>query len=74
MNEKEMKQKRPIFSIIIPMKNADRYIRRALDSIAIQQFEDIQVIVIQTVMIFQNILFSLGKIITQILICNYFKQ
>lgn len=46
MNEKERKQKQPIFSIIIPMKNADRYIRRALDSIAIQQFEDIQIIVI----------------------------
>lgn len=39
-------QKKPIFSLIIPMKNADRYIRNTLDSIAEQEFEDIQVIVV----------------------------
>lgn len=42
----KMQQKEPIFSIIIPMKNADRYIISALDSIANQQFNDIQVLVI----------------------------
>lgn len=42
----KMQQKEPIFSIIIPMKNADRYIIGALDSIANQQFNDIQVLVI----------------------------
>ncbi|MBQ9659151.1 MAG: glycosyltransferase family 2 protein [Clostridia bacterium] len=34
------------FSIIIPMKNADRYIKNALDSIAQQQFDNIEVLVI----------------------------
>lgn len=38
--------KGPIFSLIIPMKNADKYIRNALNSIAEQKFEDIQVIVV----------------------------
>lgn len=36
----------PLFSIIIPMKNADRYIRNALDSIEKQNFNNIEVIVI----------------------------
>jgi len=40
------KEKIPIFSLIIPMQNAERYIRNALDSIANQQFDDIQVLVI----------------------------
>lgn len=46
MNIKAEQHNQPIFSIIIPMKNADRYIRNALDSIANQQFDNIQVIVI----------------------------
>lgn len=46
MNVNEKLQTQPIFSIIIPMKNADRYIRNALDSIADQQFDNIQVLVI----------------------------
>ena len=46
MNIKEEQHNQPLFSIIIPMKNADRYIRNALDSIANQQFDNIQVIVI----------------------------
>lgn len=36
----------PLFSIIIPMKNSDRYIRSALESIENQDFEDIEVLVI----------------------------
>lgn len=46
MDIKEKQNEQPIFSIIIPMKNADKYIRNALDSIANQQFDNIQVIVI----------------------------
>lgn len=46
MDLKEKQNEQPIFSIIIPMKNADKYIRNALDSIANQQFDNIQVIVI----------------------------
>ncbi len=42
----EETQKRMTFSLIIPMKNADRYIRNALNSIAEQEFDDIQVIVV----------------------------
>lgn len=45
-NHIKTKQKKPTFSIIIPMKNADRYIINALDSIEKQQFKDIQVLVI----------------------------
>lgn len=41
-----MKNKKPVFSIIIPMKNADKYIRNALDSIANQEFNDIEIFVI----------------------------
>lgn len=36
----------PTFSIIIPMKNADRYIKNTLDSIFNQNFNDIQVLVV----------------------------
>lgn len=36
----------PLFSIIIPMKNSDRYIRSALESIENQYFKDIEVLVI----------------------------
>lgn len=36
----------PTFSIIIPMKNAEKYILNALDSIANQKYEDIEVLVI----------------------------
>lgn len=39
-------QKKPTFSIIIPMKNADKYIINLLDSISEQQFNDIQILVI----------------------------
>ncbi len=41
-------KKNPTFSIIIPMKNADKWINDALNSIAIQEFEDkdIEVLVI----------------------------
>lgn len=46
MNLKEEKHKEPLFSIIIPMKNANKYIKSALDSIADQEFDDIEVIVI----------------------------
>lgn len=46
MNIKTKQHNQPLFSIIIPMKNADKYIRNALDSIANQQFDNIQVIVI----------------------------
>ena len=46
MNLKSEQDNPVLFSIIIPMKNADRYIRNALDSINIQQFEDIEIIVI----------------------------
>ena len=46
MSIKPQQNNPPLFSIIIPIKNADRYIRNALDSIANQQFDDIQVIVI----------------------------
>lgn len=42
----KMQQKEPTFSIIIPMKNADRYIINSLDSIEKQQFKDIQVLII----------------------------
>ena len=46
MSIKPQQKSAPLFSIIIPMRNADKYIRTALDSIANQQFNDIQVIVI----------------------------
>ena len=45
MSEKETKNK-ITFSIIIPMKNAEEYIKNALESIAEQGFEDIEIIVI----------------------------
>lgn len=48
-NPKEVHNKKhPTFSIIIPMKNADKWINDALNSIAIQEFEDedIEVLVI----------------------------
>lgn len=48
-NQKEAPNKKhPTFSIIIPMKNADKWINDALNSIAIQEFEDgdIEVLVI----------------------------
>ena len=46
MDSKAREQKRPMFSIIIPMKNSDKYIKNALDSITDQKFNDIQVLVI----------------------------
>ena len=46
MSIKPEQNNSPLFSIIIPMKNADRYIKNSLDSIANQQFGNIQVIVI----------------------------
>ena len=46
MNKTEINKKVPLFSIIIPMKNADRYIRSALESIESQDFNDMEVLVI----------------------------
>lgn len=48
MNQKieKKEQKKPLFSIIIPMKNAQRYIGSALNSIANQNFNNIEVFVI----------------------------
>lgn len=46
MDLDEKIKKQPLFSIIIPMKNADTYIRNALDSIAEQNFDNIEVLVI----------------------------
>lgn len=39
-------QKQPLFSVIIPTKNEDRYIKNALDSISSQNFSNIEVIII----------------------------
>lgn len=44
--QKNAQQKHPTLSIIIPMKNADKYINNALNSIANQEFEDIEVLII----------------------------
>lgn len=41
-----MKTKKPTFSLIIPMQNAEQYIEHALDSIANQKYYDIEVLVI----------------------------
>lgn len=46
MDKTEINKKVPLFSIIIPMKNSDRYIRNALESIENQEFKDIEVLVI----------------------------
>lgn len=46
MNLEPKKPKKTLFSIIIPMKNADRYIRSALESINENKFDDIEVLVI----------------------------
>lgn len=46
MSSKTEQNNKTLFSLIIPMKNADKYITKALDSIADQQFRDIQVIVV----------------------------
>lgn len=45
MSQKEVVNQ-PTFSIIIPMKNAEKYISNALDSIAKQEYNDIEVLVI----------------------------
>lgn len=46
MSSKTEQNNKTLFSLIIPMKNADKYITKALDSIADQQFRDIQIIVV----------------------------
>lgn len=46
MSSKTEQNNKTLFSLIIPMKNADKYITKALDSIVDQQFRDIQVIVV----------------------------
>lgn len=46
MQEQVKREKRTKFSIIIPMKDAEKYITSALDSIEQQQFSDIQILVI----------------------------
>lgn len=46
LNSNTDKNDIPTFSIIIPMKNADRYIKNTLDSIFNQNFDDIQILVV----------------------------
>lgn len=40
------KKSKPLFSIIIPMKNSEKYIKCALDSISSQSYDDYEIIVI----------------------------
>lgn len=41
-----MSERRPFFSVIIPAHNSERYIRKGLDSIRMQDFRDYELIVV----------------------------
>ena len=38
--------KRPFFSIIVPVFNAEKYLRRALESVINQKFDDYEIILV----------------------------
>ncbi|WP_300712262.1 glycosyltransferase family A protein, partial [uncultured Brachyspira sp.] len=41
-----MNKNQPFFSLIIPIYNTEKYLRRCLDSVVNQTFKDIEIIIV----------------------------